>query len=166
MQTLCLHQGLRSFQRYLGASLKEKTFYPDTLAGSQVLPLAAARSSTSPTSIHFITAPFHNQQQHGLLRGVGGAQTRITIITPGRMSGNFPEISSQILSAGVTKCTTAELQSPVTAQLKHFLYTFSCSCAPPIFWGFSQQVIPGRGMNGLGPCSHLSSCKLMRNPDP
>lgn len=82
------------------------------------------------------------------------------------MSGNFPEITSQILSAVVTKFTTPELQLPVTARLKHFLYTFACSPAPPTFSGFSQQVNPLRGPNGLGLHNHLSSCKLMRKPDP
>lgn len=67
------------------------------------------------------------------------------------MSGNFPETPNQIPSAGITKLTTPELQSPVTARLKHFLYTFSArSPAPPTFCGAQSTSHPREARMGLG----------------
>lgn len=58
------------------------------------------------------------------------------------MSGNFSGIASQALSAGVAEFTTAEFRPPVTAPLKHFLYTFSRSRAPPVFCGAQSTSRP------------------------
>lgn len=62
---------------------------------------------------------------------------------------------------------------PLLNYNRRWLHNLSISFIPspapgplPSSAGFSQQVVPGRGMNGLGPRSHLSSCKLMRKPDP
>lgn len=75
--------------------------------------------------------------------GVRGSHTpESTTIALGKLAGNFPESCSEILSAGETKFTTAELQSPATARLKHFLYTFSGSRAPPAFCGVQSTRHP------------------------
>lgn len=98
--------------------------------------------SCTPNIIHFMTAPLHHQQKPGFLWGRMNPTTKITTILPGGMSGNFPETPNQIPSVGITKLTTPELQSPVTARLKHFLYTFSARLPLPPSAGLSQQVIP------------------------
>lgn len=93
------------------------------------------RSCTSKH--HFMTAPLHHQQKPGFLLGA-----TITTIPPGGMLGYFLDTPNQIPSPGITKLTTPELQSPVTARLKHFLYTFSAGLPLPPSAGLSQQVIP------------------------
>lgn len=67
----CLHQGPRSVRRSLGASLQERAPCSDALARPK---FSSPRQKLHlPTSIHFITASFHNRQQHGFLLGCGRA---------------------------------------------------------------------------------------------
>lgn len=58
--------------------------------------------------------------------------------------GTFQKLQIKIPSAAITKLTNPELQSLVTARLKHFLYTFSARLPLPPSAGLSQQVIPER----------------------
>lgn len=145
----------------------------DTLSGPKVSfqpPLEAPPPAPSP--------PHQFISKRTVSRAAAAAAAWF-LLRVGWMGGASPKLESQpshgqdvrklsrnppLGSAGVTKFTAAELQSPVTAQLKHFLYTFSAP-RPSRLLGV-QSSHPRRGMNGLGLCSHLSSCKLMRKPDP
>lgn len=121
--------------------------HPDT-------PNLAAALLYSKEATHLQTS-FHDHYaspsaEAWLLVGAGEPPTKITTILPGGMSGNFPETPSQIPSAGITKLTTPELQSPVTAQLKHFLYTFSARLPLPPSPGSVNKSSPREARMGLG----------------
>lgn len=131
----------------LGKTLPSTPQHPDTPTLAGVL---------QAKKLHLLTSFVSGLLRFAVRRSLtscGGRMsppTKVTTILPGGMSGNFPETPNQIPSAGITKLTTPELQSPVTARLKHFLYTFSARLPLPPSAGLSQQVIPREAGMGLG----------------